>query len=112
MFKSILFRLAQGILIIALVYAGSFVFIEESAEKTEKTEKSEEALHRGYYSNTTKRSVSKQPKNYNKYSAAAVKWREIPLVEREVFSDFNVNYIYTISFLDQSFRKKPNRQTT
>ncbi len=100
MIKSIFSKLAQGILIVALVCAGSFVYVEESAEKTEKTEKSEEALHRSDHSNTAKRLVrlGKKEKNYSPTVSICL----VPFVEREIISDFNVNYIYTTSYLDSS----------
>ena len=100
MIKSILSKLAQGILIISLVYAGSLVVVEESAEKTEKTEKSEEAIHRNNHSNSFKRALAKQRTKQKHFKGETSKKRLITLSPKKVLRDFNINFIYTTSYLD------------
>ncbi|MEO9872237.1 hypothetical protein [Ekhidna sp.] len=98
--KSALSKIAQVILIITLVYTGSFVLMEETSEKTEKTEKSEEALHSIYHSQAFMRSIALKQNRQKRTSSRISFYSTIRLIEHPVNGNFNVDYIYTISYLD------------
>ena len=97
--KSLISKLAQGIMIIAVVYAGSFVLMEETSEKTERTEAEKEALHFQYNSSKSTRLVrSKQQEELTKKIPAAE--GKIGIVNYAYQADFNINHIYFTSYLD------------
>ncbi len=85
-------------MIIAIVYAGSFVLMEENTEKTEKTERSEEALQHFYSYKAFALSLATKTDeiSYSEYyfKNSINQQRESSLV------NYNISFIYTTSFLD------------
>ncbi len=102
MLNSFLSKLVQSILIITMVYAGSFVYLEESAEKNEKTEKFEEAIHNGHRSENLKRADATQRRDPNQFRLETAQKLELPTLRQDALNDFNVNYDYTTSYLDST----------
>ena len=82
-----------------IAYAGSFVLMEETAEKSEKTEKSEEALHSIYHSKGFRYTLKKKTPHFALRVAHKSRQGE-PTFQFEVSTDFNVNFIYYTSYLD------------
>jgi len=97
--RSLISKLAQGIMIIAVVYAGSFVLMEETSEKTERTEAEKEALHFQYNSSKSTRLV-KSNQDSEPTSQSPLQEDLIQLVHYSYQVDFNVNHIYFTSYLD------------
>ena len=88
-------------MIISVIYAGSFILMEETLEKTERTESEKEAIHYQFNSSkSTKLSKIKKRKKGSFQPSSAF----IPVANANPSSlvDFNINHIYFTSFLDSS----------
>ena len=78
------------------------MLMEETSEKTEKTEKSEEALHSIYHSNAFMRALEKAESKKKWNSSSNLDHNKVYYVDCPTISDFNINFIYTTSFLDST----------
>ncbi len=83
-----------------IAYAGSFVLMEEYAEKTEKTEKSEEALYNLYHSKNHGKTLAKG--NFGSIGPTSRVYLQPSksIKGHHLASDFNVHFIYYSSYLD------------
>ncbi len=84
---------------LAIAYAGSFVVMEESFEKTEKTEKSEEALQSAHLAKGLKRTVD-EPEDGEKYPETNLQGSFYKASSYQLLADYNINHIYYTSYLD------------
>lgn len=98
--KAFIAKSAQLVMIIAVIHAGSFVLMEETSEKTERAESEQEAIYSQFNSSrSTKLSGREKPPKKEGSPSQIVRHKQ----EQEFAKkDYNVNFIYTTSYLDTS----------
>ena len=84
---------------LTIAYAGSFLMMEATAEKTEKTEKSDEALHSIYHGASYQRTIVKGKVERKRYSECSKEFYQALRTSNSNQPDFNVNHIYFSSYL-------------
>lgn len=84
---------------LAIAYSGSFLMMEETAEKTEKTEKSEEALHSIYHGSGFQRTIVKKKREVDPPTLVFKDSHQAYGTCYYEQSNYNVDYIYFSSYL-------------
>ena len=104
MIKNFLSKTIQCLLILLIMSTGSFLAIEEAAEKTEKTEKAEEALHSIHHLQAFHRSVSTKKEKIENSVCSNPSFNCSKYISQYYFENYNIAHMYITSYLDIHFR--------
>lgn len=97
MIRKIISKFIQGILVLTVVYAGSFVLMEETFEKTERAEAEQEAIYIQYQTSQNQHHSTAETSVSSKFSRPENSTSHTP--KNTVGSNYNIRFIYLTSFL-------------
>lgn len=101
MIKSLTSKVTLAIVIMAVVYSGSFVMMEETLKRTERAEGAQEAIHYQYHSTKSNHLRDDIEDEITAHPTNSQPLIQSPQTFSHVF-DYNVDFIYCTSFLDTS----------